>query len=105
MTAPSSEGAEAAFGGAAQFISFSNAGMLVRELPAPDGGIWARKPVFDIRVSAEKKSPFSRMEQNELAKELFAMGFFRKENREAAMLAMKMLEFEGKAAVEAALRA
>ena len=90
---------------AAEFISFSNAGMLVQELPAPDGGIWARKPVFDIRVSAEKKSPFSRMEQNELAKELFAMGFFRAENREAALTALRMLEFEGKAGVESALRA
>ena len=90
---------------AAEFITFSNAGLAVREIPAPDGGIWERKPVFDIRVSAEKKSPFSRMEQNELAKELFAMGFFRAENREAALMAMKMLEFEGKAAVEFALRA
>ena len=89
----------------AEFITFSNEGMAVRETPAPDGGIWIRKPVFDIRISAEKKSPFSRMEQNELAKELFAMGFFRPENREAALLALRMLEFEGKAGVEFALRA
>lgn len=93
-----------AYGGA-EFITFSNEGMAVRETPAPDGGIWIRKPVFDIRISAEKKSPFSRMEQNELAKELFAMGFFRPENREAALLALRMLEFEGKAGVEFALRA
>ena len=91
--------------GGAEFISFSNAGMTVQELPSPDGGIWERKPVFDIRISAEKKNPFSRMEQNELAKELFAMGFFRPENREAALMAMRMLEFEGKASVESALRA
>ena len=90
---------------AAQFITISNAGLAVREMPAPDGGIWSRKPVFDIRVSAEKKSPFSRMEQNELAKELFAMGFFRAENRDAALTALKMLEFEGKQSVESALRA
>ncbi|MBO4583482.1 MAG: hypothetical protein J5756_00275 [Clostridia bacterium] len=90
---------------AAQFITFSNAGMAVQAIPAPDGGIWERLPIFDIRVSAEKKSPFSRMEQNELAKELFAMGFFRAENREAALLALRMLEFEGKQNVESALRA
>ncbi|MBR5943016.1 MAG: hypothetical protein IKZ81_06695 [Clostridia bacterium] len=90
---------------AAQFITFSNAGMAVQAIPALDGGIWERLPIFDIRVSAEKKSPFSRMEQNELAKELFAMGFFRAENREAALLALRMLEFEGKAGVESALRA
>ncbi|MBQ6553472.1 MAG: hypothetical protein IJL83_07660 [Clostridia bacterium] len=90
---------------AAEFFTFSNEGIAVQETPAPDGGIWTRRPVFDIRVSAEKKSPFSRMEQNELAKELFAMGFFRPENREAALMAMRMLDFEGKAAVEAELRA
>lgn len=78
------------------FLSFSNGGMLVRELPSPDGGIWLRRPTFDVRISAEKKSPFSRLEQNELAKELFALGFFRSENREAALLALRLLEFEGK---------
>ena len=90
---------------AAEFFTFSNEGIAVQETPAPDGGVWTRRPVFDIRVSAEKKSPFSRMEQNELAKELFAMGFFRPENRDAALTAMRMLDFEGKAAVEFALRA
>ena len=93
------------YGSAAEFFTFSNEGIAVQEIPAPDGGVWTRRPVFDIRVSAEKKSPFSRMEQNELAKELFAMGFFRPENREAALTAMRMLDFEGKAAVEAELRA
>jgi len=73
--------------------------MLTKELPSPDGGIWLRRPTFDVRISAEKKSPFSRLEQNELAKELFALGFFRAENRDAALLALRLLEFEGKDAV------
>lgn len=81
------------------FLSFSNGGMLTKELPSPDGGIWLRRPTFDVRISAEKKSPFSRLEQNELAKELFALGFFRTENRDAALLALRLLEFEGKDAV------
>ena len=88
----------------AEFFTFSNEGLRVQSVPAPDGGIWARRPVFDVRICAEHKSPFSRMEQNELAKELFGMGFFRPENRDAALVAIKLLEFEGKDRVESMLK-
>ncbi|MEG2000835.1 MAG: hypothetical protein RR053_05535, partial [Evtepia sp.] len=35
-----------------------------------------RRPIFDIKIKAQKKNPFSRMEQNERAKELYGIGFF-----------------------------
>lgn len=35
-----------------------------------------RRPVFDIKIKAQKKNPFSRAEQNERAKELYSLGFF-----------------------------
>jgi len=54
-----------------------------------------REPVFDLEISAQKKNPFSRMEQNERAKELYAMGFFAPENAQASMVALDMMDFEG----------
>lgn len=87
-----------------EFFTFSNEGMTVKSIPAPDGGIWERRPVFDIKIRAEHKNPFSRMEQNEIGKELFRMGFFSPENREAALTALKLFEFEGKQTIENALR-
>lgn len=54
-----------------------------------------RKPVFDLKVSAQKKNPFSRMEENERAKELFAMGFFNPDRAQEALSALEMMDFEG----------
>lgn len=54
-----------------------------------------RMPVFDLKTKAVRKSPFSRMEENERAKELYAMGFFNPERAQEAMGALEMMEFEG----------
>ncbi len=62
---------------------------------AADGTALYRRPVFDLKVSAQKKNPFSRMEQNERARALFSMGFFRPERRAEALLALEMMDFEG----------
>lgn len=55
-----------------------------------------RKPVFDLKIKAQKKSPFSRMEENERAKELYAMGFFDPMRAQEALGALEMMDFEGK---------
>ena len=54
-----------------------------------------RRPVFDIKIKAQKKNPFSRAEQNERAKELYSMGFFSPERAQEALLALDMMDFEG----------
>lgn len=58
--------------------------------------IGGRKPYFDIKVDAQKASPFSRLAQNELAKELYGAGFFNPDIADQTLIAMKMMEFEGK---------
>lgn len=58
------------------------------------------KPVFDIDIQAEKASPFSRAAHNELAKELFTMGFFNPEMAPQAVVAIGMMSFEGKDKIE-----
>ena len=51
--------------------------------------------MFDVKIKAQKKNPFSRMEQNERAKELYGLGFFNPERAQEALGALEMMEFEG----------
>ena len=79
-----------------QFIDFDNTG-LQDQVTGIDtmGNPMFRRPVFDLKIKAQKKNPFSRMEQNERAKELYAMGFFAPENAQASLIALDMMDFEG----------
>ena len=61
----------------------------------PEGVTLYRRPVFDLQIKAQKKNPFSRMEQNETAKELYGMGFFNPEQAQASLIALNMMDFEG----------
>lgn len=54
-----------------------------------------RRPIFDLKIKAQKKNPFSRMEQNETAKELYSMGFFNPEKAQESLIALDMITFEG----------
>ena len=62
----------------------------------PSGEMTYRLPIFDLKIKAQKRNPFSRMEENERAKELYGMGFFNPENAQASLLALEMMDFEGK---------
>ena len=79
-----------------QFIDFDNTG-LQDQVTGLDtmGNPMFRRPVFDLKIKAQKKNPFSRMEQNERAKELYAIGFFAPENAQASLIALDMMDFEG----------
>ena len=55
-----------------------------------------RQPVFDITVSASKKSTYSRMSQNELALQLFGLGIFNPEMTDQALMLLEIMDFEGK---------
>lgn len=63
-----------------------------------------RVPIFDISVSAEKQSPFSQVAQNERAKELYQLGFFRPDLADQALAALDMMAFEGKDKVVARIQ-
>lgn len=54
-----------------------------------------RIPVFDIVIKPQKRSAYSRMAQNELAKELYNLGLFNPANAETAMTCLDMMEFDG----------
>ena len=63
-----------------------------------------RRPVFDLKIRAQKRNPFSVAEANERAKELYALGFFDPARADQAAAALEMMDFEGKDAVLARIR-
>ena len=82
--------------GQTEFVPFS--GQALRPQPiGMVGGVelGAHEPVFDITVSAAKKSTFNRLSQNETAKECYQLGFFAPANADAALAALDMMDFEG----------
>ena len=82
--------------GQTEYTPFSAAQL--RAVPGGEiGGVQLgdHEPVFDITVSAAKKSTFSRLSQNETAKECYQMGFFAPANADAALAALDMMDFEG----------
>ena len=82
--------------GRSEFVHFSGAALRAQALPGVDGvELGSREPIFDIVVSAEKKSTFSRLSQNETAKECYQLGFFAPRNADAALAALEMMDFEG----------
>ncbi|MGI6745194.1 MAG: portal protein [Acutalibacteraceae bacterium] len=58
-----------------------------------------RLPIFDIKVSSQKASPFTKLSQNELALQLYTNGMFNPMMKQQALAAIEMMDFEGKAQV------
>lgn len=54
-----------------------------------------RDPIYDLKIKAQKRSPFSKMEENERAKELYSLGFFAPEKAQESLMALDMMDFEG----------
>ena len=83
--------------GSYRFQDFNNAAIQDQPIPQayPGQEEIYRRPVFDVKIKAQKKNPFSRMEQNERAKELYGLGFFNPERAQEALGALEMMEFEG----------
>ena len=81
-----------------EYITFSNAGIQGKPLPAAFPGQAAqvmRRPVFDVVIKPQKRSPYSKMAQNELAKELYSMGFFNPQLADQTLGALELMDFDG----------
>ena len=91
-------------GGVEQFVEYSNSGIqpqpqgtMVNGYPMEMGvDVGYRLPLFDIEVTAEKQSPYTKMAQNELALQFYTAGFFAPENADAAMACLDMMDFDRK---------
>lgn len=77
--------------GMPQFITYTNAGLQPKE---QDVGY--RLPVFDIKISPQKRSIYTKVAQNELALQLFRLGFFDPERKQQAIACLEMMDFDQK---------
>ena len=81
--------------GGMDFVTYTNRGLQPAEQPG-FGQEGMRLPVFDIKISAQKKNVYTKVSQNELALQFFRLGFFAPEMASQAMLCLEMMDFDGK---------
>lgn len=83
-----------------QYVSYTNQGIKPVEYGeafGEDGGI--RKPLFDVKISAQKKNTYTKIAQNEMAIQFYQMGFFDPMRAEQAIACLGIMEFDGKDAL------
>ena len=83
--------------GAARYVEYSNAG-IVPQMQGIEMGVdmGQRLPLFDIEITAQKQSPYSKMSQNELALQFFSAGFFNPQMADQALACLDMMDFDRK---------
>ena len=86
--------------GMEQYISYDNHGLQLQHQGTDFGeDMGYRLPVFDIKISAQKKNVYTKISQNELATQFFQMGFFNPQMTDQALMCLDLMDFEGKDAV------
>ena len=60
-------------------------------------------PEFDLEVSAQDENPYKTMEYNQLALQLFQMGFFREDMADQALRCLELMDFKNKDQLTAAI--
>jgi hypothetical protein len=83
--------------GAARYVQYSNAG-ITPQFQGIEMGVdmGYRVPMFDIEITAQKQSPYSKMSQNELALQFFGAGFFNPQMADQALACLDMMDFDRK---------
>ena len=83
--------------GAARFVQYSNAGIQPQAQGIEMGvDMGHRLPLFDIEITAQKQSPYSKMSQNELALQFYQAGFFNPQMADQALACLDMMDFDRK---------
>lgn len=83
--------------GVARFVQYSNQGIMPQHQGIDFGqDMGYRLPLFDIEVTAQKQSPYSKMSQNELALQFFGAGFFNPQIADQALACLDMMDFDRK---------
>nr|DAP45568.1 MAG TPA: portal protein [Caudoviricetes sp.] len=80
-------------GGAEEYVSYCNVHLKAQSLGA-DGLL--RTPVFDVTVTTQKHTEYTKLAQNELALQFFQLGFFRPGMEQQALACLDMMDFDGK---------
>ena len=83
--------------GAAKYVEYSNAGIKMQPQGVEMGvDMGHRMPLFDIEITAQKQSPYSKMSQNELALQFYNAGFFNPQMADQALACLDMMDFDRK---------
>ena len=88
--------------GQEEFVSYDSRGL---QPQAVDDGVVSgyRVPEFDLEVSAQDENPYKTMEYNQLALQLFQMGFFREDMADQALRCLELMDFKNKDQLAAAI--
>jgi hypothetical protein len=83
--------------GTARFVQYQNTGLQMQ----PQGNDFGqdmgyRLPLFDISISAQRQSPYSRLSQNEMALQFYQAGFFNPQLADQALACLDMMDFDRK---------
>ena len=83
--------------GMERYITYTNQGIQPQHQGNDFGqDMGMRLPVFDIKVSAQKKNVYTKVAQNELALQFFQLGFFSPQNTDASLMCLEMMDFDDK---------
>lgn len=83
--------------GKMEFVAYNNAQLQKRALGMTvDGQEMYRLPLFDLDVSTEKETTYTRLARNEMAKELMGMGVFNPQMVDQSLMMLEMMDFDGK---------
>lgn len=83
--------------GMESYVSYSNQNIKPQEQGEAFGtNMGMRLPVFDLEVSSQKANAYTKMSQNELALQFFNLGFFNPQMADMAVMALDMMDFDGK---------
>ena len=83
--------------GAVRYINYTNNGIQPQYQGIEMGvDLGYRLPLFDIEVTAQKQSPYSKLSQNEMALQFFGAGFFDPRLADQALACVDMMDFDRK---------
>ena len=86
--------------GMEKYVTYTNAGIQPQHQGNDFGqDMGFRLPVFDIKVSAQKKNVYTKVAQNELALQFFQLGFFNPQMVDQALMCLEMMDFDDKDAI------
>ena len=83
--------------GMERYVSYTNQGIQPQDQGMAFGqDMGYRLPVFDVKVSAQKKNVYTKVAQNELALQFFQLGFFNPQTTDQSLMCLEIMDFDGK---------
>ena len=83
--------------GMERYVTYTNQGIQPQHQGNDFGqDMGFRLPMFDIKVSAQKKNVYTKVAQNELALQFFQLGFFNPQMVDQSLMCLEMMDFDDK---------